>query len=137
LDSLPLFPRGSRQYLGPERTVGHIKTYLIPVFHGKVKKIPSNIITFYSDLPRKQIHDHSYSPVGICFEKTGHKLYFTQQQRTDNSGIVFKCILLKIMVRYIKIPQVVEFPDSSLPGISVHFMPYMKDKIRTVGNATL
>jgi hypothetical protein len=123
--------------------VGHIKNVFNTCASCKSEKNSSNIITFYSDLPRKQVHDHAYSPVGIYFEKIGHKhkwhkLYFTQHQRTDNNGIVFKCcILLKITAIYIKIPQVVEFPDSSLPGISVYFMPYMKDKIRTVGNPTL
>jgi hypothetical protein len=32
-----------------------------------------------------------------------HKLYFTQQQRTVNKGLVFTyCILYKFIVRYIK-----------------------------------
>jgi hypothetical protein len=35
-------------------------------------------------------------------------------------------------MRYIKIPQVVEFPDFSLSGMTVHFIPYRKAKLRTV-----
>jgi hypothetical protein len=60
----------------------------------------------YSDLPPIQIHNHAYNQVGIYFKKTGykhkwHKLYFTQHQRTDNNGLVFKCYTLhKIVVRY-------------------------------------
>jgi hypothetical protein len=51
----------------------------------------------FSDLLPIQIHNHAYSLVGIYFEKTEykhqwHKLYLTQQQRTDNS-LVFKYIL--------------------------------------------
>jgi hypothetical protein len=62
---------------------------------------------FFSDLAPIKIHNHVYSLVGIYFERTGYKhkwpkLYFTQQQRTDNNGLVFKCIVNKIIVRYIK-----------------------------------
>jgi hypothetical protein len=43
------------------------------------------------------------------------------------------CILLENIVRYIKIiPRVVDFPDFSLSGINLHFIPYRIDKIRTV-----
>jgi hypothetical protein len=51
---------------------------------------------------------------------------------TDNNGLVFKCILHSIIVRYITIPKIVEFPDFPPSGFSVHFVPYRKDKIRTV-----
>jgi hypothetical protein len=86
-----------------------------------------------------QIHNHAYTLVGIYSEKTGYKhklnkLCFTQQQRTDNNG----CVL--IVVFYLKlcffvfflILQVVEFMDISLSRMSAHFIPYRKDKIRTV-----
>jgi hypothetical protein len=110
LDSLPPFPRIPRQYLEPERAVGHInkKKSLMLAHHRKVKKNPKNIITFFSDSAPIQIHTHAYNPVAINFEKNGHKhkwhkLYFTQQQRTDNNGLVFKCCILhKIISRDIK-----------------------------------
>jgi hypothetical protein len=98
----------------------------------KVKKISLNILE-----PIK-LHNNVYSLVGIYYEKAEHKhkrhkLCFTRQQRTDNNGLVINCCILhKIIMRYIKIPQVVEFPDFSPARISVHFIPYRKDKIRTV-----
>jgi hypothetical protein len=69
-----------------------------------------NVLLHFSDLAPIQIYNHAYNPVGIYFKKTvykltWHKLYFTQQQRTENSGLVFKCYSsYKIIVRYIKSP---------------------------------
>jgi hypothetical protein len=58
-------------------------------------------------------------------------LYFTQQQRSDSNDLVFKCCILhKIIAR---IAQVVEFPDFSPSGMSVHFIPCRKAKIMTPG----
>jgi hypothetical protein len=71
------------------------------------KKISLHLLHFL-DLAPIQIHHHVYNLVGIYFEKTGykhkwHKFYFTQQQRTDNNGLAFKCCILhKIIVIYIK-----------------------------------
>jgi hypothetical protein len=49
------------------------------------------------------------------------------------NGLEFKCCILhKIIVRYIKIPQVIECPDFSPSGMSDHFIPYSKYKIKTV-----
>jgi hypothetical protein len=54
-----------------------------------------HIIAFLSDSAPIQIHN-VYIPGRIYSEKTGykhkwHKLYFTQQQRTNKNGPVFKC----------------------------------------------
>jgi hypothetical protein len=76
-----------------------------------MKNLSKHIITFFSNLAPIHINNHAYSLVGIYSEKTvnkhkwhkWHKLYFTQQQRTYNNGLVFKCIILhKIIVRCIK-----------------------------------
>jgi hypothetical protein len=115
----------TKAVLEPEHVVGHIKKYL--AHHRKVKKNSLNILLHFSYLPPMQNHNHAYSLFGIHFEKTGykhkwHKSYFTQQQRTNNNGPTFKCCILhKIMVRYIKHPQVVEFPNFSPSGMSVLF----------------
>jgi hypothetical protein len=67
-----------------------------------------HIFIYFLVLACIQIHNHAYYLVGIYFEKTGykhkwHKLHFTEQQRTDNNGLVFKCcILLKMIVKYNK-----------------------------------
>jgi hypothetical protein len=71
------------------------------------------MLLHFSDLAPIKIHNHVYNMASICFEKNGdkhkwHELYFTQRQRTDNNGLVFKyCILHKIIVIYIKLPQIV------------------------------
>jgi len=56
------------------------------------------MLLHFSDLAPTQIHNHAYNLVGMYFEKPGYrhkwyKLYFTQQQRTDNNGLVFKCCI--------------------------------------------
>jgi hypothetical protein len=62
----------------------------------------------FSDLAPIHIHNHAYNPAGVYFEKTGYnhkwrELCVTQQQRTDSSGLVFKCCILhKIIVTCIK-----------------------------------
>jgi hypothetical protein len=72
------------------------------------KSEKKQIITFCLDLALIQICNLAYNLVGIYLEKTGckhkwHKLYFTQQKRTDNNSPVFKCCILhKIIARYIK-----------------------------------
>jgi hypothetical protein len=51
-----------------------------------------------------QIHNHAYNPVDIygTYKHKWHKLYFKQQQTTDNNGLVLKCCILhNIPVRYI------------------------------------
>jgi hypothetical protein len=93
--------------------------HLILAHHRKVKKkVSLNMLSHFSDFAPIQIHNHAYDLVGIYFEKTGykhkwHKLYFTQQQRTNNNVPVFKCVLHKIVVRYciLQILQVTEFLD--------------------------
>jgi hypothetical protein len=75
------------------------------------------MLLHFSDLANIQIHNYVYSPVGNYFEKTGykhkcHKLYFTQQQRTDNNALVFNCCIFITLWRGIlKIPQVLEFTE--------------------------
>jgi hypothetical protein len=61
------------------------------------------MLLHFTDSAPVQIYNHAYNPVGIYYEKTRYKhkwfkLYFTQQQITD---LVFKCILHKIIMRYI------------------------------------
>jgi hypothetical protein len=97
------------------------------------------MLLHFLDLAPIQMHIHACNLVGICFEESGykhkwHKLYFTQQQRTDNNGLVFKCcILRKIVMRYMKkILKVVYFLDFLPFRMSIHFILNRKDKIRTV-----
>jgi hypothetical protein len=106
----------SLHYIGDQSVIrsvtaqwGILKKKVYTSASWKSENICSNILLHFSDLTPIKIHNHAYNPVGIYFEKTGYKhtrckLYFTQQQRTDNSGLVFKCCILhKIIVRYIKI----------------------------------
>jgi hypothetical protein len=74
-----------------------------------MKEISLNTLHFL-DLAPIQTHNHAYNLVFIYSEKTGykhkwHKLYFKQQQTTENNGIVFKCCILHkttVMCIYIK-----------------------------------
>jgi hypothetical protein len=71
-----------------------------------MKEISLNTLHFL-DLAPIQTHNHAYNLFFIYSEKTGykhkwHKLYFKQQQTTENNGIVFKCCILhKTTVVYI------------------------------------
>jgi hypothetical protein len=135
-------PLRPKQYLKPECAVGNIKEIFNTSISQKTRKISLNILVHSSDLTPIQIHNHAYNLVGIYSEKTGYKhkwykLHFTQQQITDNNGPVFKCCKLfyiKLPSDILKIPLLVEFPDFSLSEMSVHFIPYRKYTIRTVGN---
>jgi hypothetical protein len=83
------------------------KTYLTLAHHRKVKKISLNIlsITFFWT---QRLYKSIIMRTVWYFEEIGYKhkwqkLYFTQHQRTDSNGLVFKlCILHKIIARYIK-----------------------------------
>jgi hypothetical protein len=107
-----------------------------------------NIITFFGPSAYTNPYSCSIRLAFFFFEKTGYKhkwykLYFRQEQITNNNGLVFKCCILhNIIMRYIKNSLVVEFPDFLPSGLSIHFIPCWKDriltvqrKIRTVGNA--
>jgi hypothetical protein len=103
----------------------------------RIAKNSLNVLFHFSDLAPIEIYNNAYNPVGIYFEKTGHKhkrhkLYFTQQQRTDNNGLVFKrCIIHILQLETLQIQQDLEFQEFSPSGISVHFIPHSKDKLRT------
>jgi hypothetical protein len=62
-----------------------------------------------------------------------HELYFTQRQRTDNTGPAFKCCILHtIIIRYINNSSSCRFSGLSAVRNECSFIPYRKDKIRTV-----
>jgi hypothetical protein len=94
---------------------GAQKKSFILAHHRKVKKKKTFKHIFFFGLAPTQVHTHAYSLVGIYFERTGyehkwHKLHFTQQQRTDNYGLVFKyCIFHEIIARYNKFRKLQNF----------------------------
>jgi uncharacterized protein YigE (DUF2233 family) len=77
------------------------------------------------------IHNHAYNPVGIYSEKTRYKSCISHDSSREQTMALYLNIVFYIKLQ---IPQVLDLPDFSLSGMSVHFILYGKDKIQMVGN---
>jgi hypothetical protein len=104
----PSLPPGDQSIIWSLSAQWDIKKHVILAHHKKwLISLNVGLLLHCSDSASIQIHNQAYNLVGIHSEKTGckHKLYFTQQQRTENNGLVFKCCVLHKIIMSCRISR--------------------------------
>jgi hypothetical protein len=88
----------------------------------------------FLDLAPLKIHNHAYNLGGIYFEKTWYKhkwhLFLHNSRQPTTMALYINVFYITLWWDILIIPQVIEFLDFLPCGMSVHFIPYRKDKIR-------